>query len=216
MKIRREIVIIAAAVMGALSGCSGSDKSSEAATAEKVVLAEIQENMRFDNTELKRQVFDMNNDGQIDLWKYYTHFRKSDTEGEGELIIARKELDVNFDGRVDRIMYYNQKEELVSEEIDTDFNGSIDRIHYYDNALVVKTEFYQKKCNRIKIDGENNPEVFPNLLRFYRQGVLTREELDEKCDGIHESVTIFNADGGIAQIGLDQDGDGVVENWTRY
>ena len=213
MKIRG--IISLAVFLSVLSGCSESERTTETA-ADHVVFREVQEHRRFDNTDLKRQVFDMNNDGQVDLWKFYSYFRKSDSEGEGDLLIVRKELDVNFDGRIDRIMYYNQKEELVREEIDTDFNGSIDRIHYYDNSLVVKTEFFQRKCNQIMIDGENNPEVYPNLLRFFRQGVLTREEIDEKCDSVHEAVTIFNAEGGVAQIGLDENNDGVIENWPRY
>ena len=98
------------------SGCSGSDKSSSTA-AGRMVFKEQKENLRFDNTGMKRQVFDMNSDGQVDLWKFYTYKKTSDEEGEGELIIVRKELDLNFDGIVDRIMYYNQKENLMAPHL---------------------------------------------------------------------------------------------------
>ncbi|MBQ9816195.1 MAG: hypothetical protein IJM59_01830 [Proteobacteria bacterium] len=211
------VLIIAMLGLMALNGCSNSDKSSEtAANNRRLVYEEKNANQRFDNTDMVRQVFDMNHDGQIDLWKYYSYKKTIDVEGKGELIISRKELDLNFDGRIDRIMFYNQKENLIKEEIDTNFDGNIDRIHYYDNGLIVKTEFYELKCNSIQIDGESNPETNPNLIRFYRQGVLTREENDAACDGKHETVTLFNAEGEIVQVGLDEDGDGVIENWIRY
>ena len=198
-----------------LAGCSGSDKSSSTA-ANRMVFKEQKENLRFDNTGMKRQVFDMNSDGQVDLWKFYAYKKASDEEGEGELIIVRKELDLNFDGVVDRIMYYNQKENLMREEIDTNFDGIVDRIHYYDNGLVIKTEFYQEDCNRFAIDEINTAEVHPNLVRVFRQGVLTREEVDVSCDGKREVVTVFNAEGDIVQIGMDENSDGIIEKWLRF
>lgn len=216
MRRRTGIFGVAFICMVALLGCSQSDKTSKTSASFGGDNYDQEVNRRFDNSETVRQVFDMNHDGQIDLWKFYTHKKTVDTEGEGEIIIVRKELDLNFDGRVDRIMFYNQKENLTQEEIDTNFDGKIDRIHFYDNGLIVRTEFYERSCNKIEIDGENNPQVNPNQLRYYRQGVLTREETDAACDGKREIVTLFNADGEIAQVGLDDNGDGVIENWVRY
>ncbi len=182
----------------------------------KLNYIEQAQNPRFDNTNVKKQVFDMNRDGNVDLWKFYAYKKMSDTEGDGDLLIIRKEVDLNFDGRVDRIMYYNQKENLTHEEIDTNFDGVIDRIHYYDNGMIIRTEFYQKEKNRVMIDGENNPEVNPDFVRYFRQGVLTREETDEGCDGYRELITLFNAEGNIAQVGYDDNDDGVIERWVRY
>ena len=201
-------------ILGA-TGCSGSDKSSDTA-ANRLVFKEQKENLRFDNTGMKRQVFDMDGDGQVDLWKFYTYKKAIDEEGEGELIIVRKELDMNFDGTVDRIMYYNQKENLIREEIDTNFDGIVDRMHYYDNGLIIKTEFYQEECNRFTIDQVSTSEVYPNLVRVFRQGILTREEMDVSCDGKREVVTVFNADGDIVQIGMDENSDGIIEKWLRF
>ena len=195
-------------------GC-GKDQNPKSATDHKIVFSEQRVNNRFDNSELKKQVFDMNKDGVVDLWKYYAYKTSTDSE-DTELVIIRKELDLNFDGRVDRIMYYNHKENLIREDIDTNFNGRIDRIHHYDNMNLVRTEFYRAKCNKMEIDGTHNPTVNPDMLRFYRQGVMTREELDEKCDGNHESVIIYNPNGEIAQIGKDANNDGIVETWIRY
>jgi hypothetical protein len=195
-------------------GCASSDKKTN--VGQRLVFKEAFENHRFDNTGMKRQVFDMNHDGQVDLWKFYTYKKASDEEGEGELMLVRQELDLNFDGRVDRFMFYNAKEELIREEIDANFDGITDRMLYYDDGLLARTEFYQQSCNSVAIDGESHFEVYPNLLRFYRKGVLTREEIDVACDGKRETVTIFNAEGSIAQVGRDNNGDGIIEEWIRY
>lgn len=217
MEFRAGALICMAIVLFAIPGCNKKAPQERNANDElRMTYNEPTPNLRFDNTNMRRQVYDMNNDGTVDLWKYYSFKKTSDTEGDGEIVIARKELDLNFDGRIDRLMFYNQKENLIKEEIDTNFDGIIDRIHHYDNNLIVKTEFFQASCNQVEIDGQNNPEVHPNLIRFYRQGVLTREEIDVACDGTRENVIIFNANGEIAQTGQDNNGDGIIEIWTRY
>ena len=202
-------------ICGVLSmpGCASSKK--DASDMNHLTFIEAYENPRFDNTDLRRQVYDMNGDVKVDLWKYYMLKPMAKDETKMEYILVRKELDLNFDGRVDRIMYYNLKENLIREEIDTDFNGTIDRVHYYDDSMVIKTEFYQLTCNSVNIDAIGDPSN-PDLVRHYRKGVLTREETDGQCDGVVEYVTIFNAEGKIAQIGEDNNQDGVIDKWIRY
>ena len=195
-----------------LAGCAGTTKMDDG----NIQFKEKKVNARFDNTGLIRQVFDMNHDGVVDLWKFYEVKKASDDETDGQRLLIRKELDMNFDETVDRIMYYNQKENLIREEIDANFNGSIDRIQYYDNGLIVKTEIYSADCNSVAIDGKDNPQVRPNLVRHYRKGLLTREERDDACDGVRETITIFNDKGEVSQIGYDHDGNGIVEQWIRY
>lgn len=203
-------------VVLSVSGCATAEKEVAEPGKQRLVFTEAVENHRFDNTGLKRQVFDMNHDGQVDLWKFYAYKKTSDEEGDGELLMHRQELDLNFDGRVDRFMFYNTKEELIREEVDANFDGLTDRIIFYDNGIVARTEFYQQACNRIKIDVQSDKEMFPNLVRYYRQGVLTREEIDAACDSKHELVTIFDAEGTIVQVGRDSNGDGIIEQWIRY
>ena len=209
MKIQSILYIFVA--LFAVSGCAESNKDVKMMTYK-----EARENLRFDNTDMKKQVFDMNGDAQVDMWKFYRYHKTVDTDGPGELMIVRKELDVNFDGRVDRIMFYNTKEELTREEIDTNFDNHIDRIYHYDSGLLVKTEFYTKLCNAMVIDAPDDGPRNPDLVRFYRKGILTREELDEYCTGHHTNVTIFNAEGAVTQTGEDKNGDGVIDIWVRY
>lgn len=212
MKIQSKILWLLISVMLSVTACASSKKD-----AKMMSYKEARENLRFDNADTKKQVFDINGDAQVDMWKFYRYHKTADTEGIGELMIIRKELDVNFDGRVDRIMYYNAKEELTREEIDSNFDNHIDRIYHYDSGLLIKTEFYRKLCNAMLID-EPMPggTRYPDLIRYYRKGIMTREEIDEKCTGHSTNVTIFNAEGTVTQTGEDLNGDGIIDIWTRY
>ena len=192
-------------------GCAASQKD-----AEKINFTEVKENLRFDNTDIKRQVFDMNRDGKVDMWKFYTIQQGLEQDAPPEYVLIRKELDLNFDGRVDRIMYYDAKETLALEEIDTDFDGRIDRVSFYDNGLIIKTEIYSAQCRQIVIDAPSNEQVFPISTRHYRKGIFTREETDTKCRGKLETVTIFNDKGEVSQVGYDHTGDGIIDEWIRY
>ena len=206
-------LIITCGVLSVL-GCASS-KNSDSNDPSKLRFIETFENPRFDNTDLRRQIYDMNGDVKVDLWKFYMLKPMAKDETKMEYILVRKELDLNFDGRIDRIMYYNLKESLIREEIDTNFDGSIDRVHYYDDSMIIKTEFYQLNCNHFDIDAVGDPSN-PDLVRHYRKGILTREETDAQCDGVSENITIFNAEGNISQIGDDNNGDGIVDRWIRY
>ena len=212
MKIQSTMIGVLVLCTTVAASCASSKKD-----AKMISYKEARENLRFDNTETKKQVFDLNGDAQVDMWKFYKYHKTIDTEGLGELMIVRKELDLNFDGRVDRIMYYDAKEELTREEIDSNFDNHIDRIYHYDSGLLIKTEFYRKACNAMLIDEPTPGEQrAPDLTRFFRKGIMTREEIDEKCTGHSTNVTIFNAEGAVTQTGEDLNGDGVIDIWTRY
>lgn len=194
-----------------LAGCAGSKRD-----ADKINFAELQENLRFDNTDVKRQIFDMNRDGRVDLLKFYAAKQTYSDDAAAKYALIRKELDLNFDGRIDRIMYYDAKEALIREEIDADFDGKVDRISYYSDGLIVKTEIYSDQCLQIVIDGQDTPEVHPMTTRHYRKGIFTREEHDALCRGKLDSVFIYNEKGELSQTGLDRNGDGIIEEWIRY
>lgn len=208
---RTTIAIGMILLMMGVAGCGGTARD-----VTQGAYRDVRTNQRTNGDHLIRQVYDMNGDGRIDLWKFYDSLQKTDQEGAPERVLVRKEVDINFDGTIDRIMYYSQNEDLLSEEIDTNFDGIIDRIQYYTNGFVVKTEVYTASCNRVRIDGEERPEVTPNLTRHFRKGVLTRELFDSKCSGKEEMLTIFNEKGEVSQIGYDRDSDGVIDQWVKY
>ncbi len=197
-----------------LSACSSSKKETETAADGHVVYMDVESCSRFDNSEMRVQVYDMDRDGHVDLWKFYANKQASD-EDQGENVIARKELDMNSDKKVDRIMFYNQKENLIREEVDSNFDGNIDWTHIYDNGILIRTEFFSADCNRQALDSDTH-SLKPNVMRVFRKGILTREDIDTKCDGVIDRVTIFDANGEIAQVGLDHDNDGIIDEWVRY
>ena len=173
-------------------------------------------NQRFDNSSIAhKQLLDMNRDLVVDLWKFYENKQSSDEE-KGVLILVRKEVDGNFDGRVDSILYYNDHEELIREEMDIDFDGFVEVIRYYSNSQLAKVEDYGSETTRFQIDGEGAKPGIPMSTRYYRKGVLTREEIDEDLDGKLNAVVVFDAKGKIVQKGFDHNGDGQIDEWVRF
>lgn len=211
----KKIFFLLLAILLFMAACASSGTSSQQSRRvgtyeEKFV------NARFDNSEIAhKQLLDMNRDLVVDLWKFYVNKKSSDEE-KGELILVRKEVDGNFDGRVDSILYYNDHEELIREEMDTDFDGYVDAIRYYANAQLAKVENYDSEKTRFQIDGEPRSSLVPASTRYYRKGVLTREELDDDLDGRLNTVIVFDATGKIVQKGFDQTGDGQIDAWERY
>jgi antitoxin component YwqK of YwqJK toxin-antitoxin module len=173
-------------------------------------------NTRFDNSNIAhRQLLDMNRDLVVDLWKFYEKKQSSDEE-QGELVLIRKEVDGNFDGRIDSILYYNEHEALIREELDTNFDGEVDVVRYYSNSQLAKVENYSASQANYKIDEAGDVTAVPSSTRFYRKGVLTREEVDDDLDGKLNVVIVFDANGKIVQKGFDHNGDGQINAWERY
>ncbi len=173
-------------------------------------------NTRFEDVETAhKQVYDMNRDKVVDLWKYYAIKQASDEE-EGKLVLLRKEFDANFDGRVDTILYYNDKEELIREEIDVDFDGFVEFIRYYSGRVISKIEYFTTDNSRYVIDQRGSNPGLPNVTKQYRHGVMTREEIDENLDTHLEVVKVYDAQGRLLQVGEDTTHDGQIDTWTRY
>ena len=175
-------------------------------------------NTRFEDTEGReshRQIYDMNHDKGVDLWKFYKTKQALD-EDKPTLILLRKEIDANFDGRIDNILYYNDNEELIREELDLDFDGFVELIRYYSGSVIAKVEYYTTDASHFLIDIKGSEPGFPNMTKSYRSGILTREEVDADLDGKPERITIYDATGKIMQQGRDGNHDGEIEEWLRF
>lgn len=211
---RKSLILLMMAIQ--LAGCASASNARDEDNRRVGTYEEKYVNTRFDNSNIAhRQLLDMNRDLVVDLWKFYEKKQSSDEE-QGELVLIRKEVDGNFDGRIDSILYYNEHEALIREELDTNFDGEVDVVRYYSNSQLAKVENYSASQANYKIDEAGDVTPVPSSTRFYRKGVLTREEVDDDLDGKLNVVIVFDANGKIVQKGFDHNGDGQINAWERY
>lgn len=78
---------------------------------------------------LLRKESDLNRDGKIDVYSFFTDSGALD----------REEMDSDFDGAVDWVDHY-QAGQRVSTEVDTDHNGKYDLFKYYSGGKITNEE----------------------------------------------------------------------------
>lgn len=172
---------------------------------------------RYTNEDAIIKPFDINNDKTIDMWKIYTREKALIDEETGKIRLLRKEVDTNFDGKVDIWLYYNVNENLTKEERDTRFENNVDNVLFYDNGRVVRSESFTIEANREDNDALGDASHRkPNIIKTFRNGVMTRIERDNNADGILDEWEIYDANGKLVQIGQDSNGDGKVDIWQRF
>ncbi|MEO1335270.1 MAG: hypothetical protein AAFV29_06485 [Myxococcota bacterium] len=100
-------------------------------------------------TVLVRQDLDVNWDGKIDIWRYFTAAglpakEEWDTDYDGNIDetrtfedgkIVKSERDRNNDGRTDVFRYYREGK-LERKESDTNGDGAVDRWEYYKGRVL--------------------------------------------------------------------------------
>jgi antitoxin component YwqK of YwqJK toxin-antitoxin module len=112
-----------------------------------------------------RKEIDLNNDGKIDVWRYYDEKgelvkERLDLDFDGLIdctiyyksgVVEHKEYDTNFDGKPDLWKYYNEKGQLARVEADRNHDGKVDYWEYWENG----------KLDRIGYDtnGDGKPET---------------------------------------------------------
>ena len=75
-----------------------------------------------DGRVLQRKELDLNQDGRIDVWSYFTETGMQE----------REEMDSDFDGNVDWIDHYQSGKRVMSE-VDTANSGQFDLFKYYES-----------------------------------------------------------------------------------
>ncbi len=78
---------------------------------------------------LLRKEMDLNQDGRIDVWSFYTETG----------VLEREEMDGDFDGAIDWIDYYQGGKRVMSE-VDTENNGRFDLFKYYESGTIRRKE----------------------------------------------------------------------------
>ncbi len=164
---------------------------------------------RYNNNPLV-DVFDVNKDGIVDMWKVHEEIKEND---QIKKILKRREIDLNFDGKINFIKFYTPKGNIEKEYLDKNLDGVIETIRYYENNLVVKIESYftnpiDKKFNVIK---DSSPF---KTFYFNSNGTLKKVTEDTNKDKKDDYFLYFSK-GLIDRIGIDEDGDLKVDKWIK-
>lgn len=107
-----------------------------------------------------RKEFDLNFDGKIDVWRFYSD--------QAELL--REDMDYDFDGKVDAENYY-EAGTVVRQEMDLNFDGQPDMKKYFEKGVIV----------RMEADTNNDGKV--DYWEYFEKGKLDRIGIDRDADG---------------------------------
>ena len=146
--------------------------------------------------------FDLNRDGEPDVFKFYREVPDPKNPGNQLEQLARKDLDINHDGTIDIVRFYNESGQTTEERVDLDFDGRFDSIVYFKDGVMVRQEI------DLTFDGK------PEITKYYDGGKLSRIESDRRGKGRVDTWEYF-VDGALDRVGTDGDGDGNVDDWKR-
>jgi len=193
--------VLACAALVAFSSCSKPPpKVVELAKAE-LTLQSARGNRKFDDKDRVIKKFDMNRDGDPDIWKVYRRIPGGD--GKPIEVLERVELDLNFDRRIDLWRFYNERGELVREEMDLDFDGRIDVAVLYESGKIVTKEYSQGYEEQVRV------------WKNYENGELVRiSRITKQGSKVPDTFEMYEK-GDLAAIGYDRDGDGKPDVWEK-
>ena len=154
--------------------------------------------------------YDVNKDGNADMWKVYEEIKTNDEETKR--ILSRREIDLNFDGKINYFKFYSDKGNIKKEYIDTDLDGIIDTIRYYEKNLITRKEIFKK--NPIDKKLNINSKIKPYKKYIYTNQKLSRILIDRTGNGDLDEYLFFRKN-KLIQIGFDDDNDGKIDTRVR-
>ena len=116
-------LLAAAPALALVAACSSGPETKEGKSPEASLLGlEVRGDAEVEK-------YDLNGDGEADVWKYYVRKGDKDTPKEQRLrLLARQDLDLNFDKIPDVRRHFNELGTVIREEMDLDFDGKFDAI----------------------------------------------------------------------------------------
>lgn len=114
-----------------------------------------------------RAEWDINHDGNIDVWQFF------DSHGE----LAQEGLDLDWDGRID-VIHYFEDGKLARKEVATNFQGQMTIRKHYDAA---------GSLTMIEQDTDDDGKF--DTWEFYEKGKLVRIGRDTNHDGQEDIFT---------------------------
>jgi hypothetical protein len=204
--------IASVAVAGALlASCSPADEGRPTAagydpkTGKLTTLsADANRNGRPDTvsymngTRILRIEVDLDEDGHVDRWDFYGADGALEKVGFSRL----------NDGVMDALAFYDPPDVLARMEVSTRRDGAFDRIEIYDGGVLVRSQD--------DTDGDGRPDKWDEYARLGagtpagESGyAVTATAFDDSGSGRPERRFVYGANGAIARVELDPDGDGV-------
>lgn len=186
------IAVVLAVVVAA--ACGGSSKKAEtpkgglgAGGNEDLNLPKV-DNKLCDTKDKKVQLYDLNQDGQPDVWKLI---------GEKDHMTC-KQVDLNHDGKKDYVAQFDENGNIILEEYDFDFDGKFDARVYFDrktgkryaaervSGFGDKPDVWEKYGPDEKLEAvrrDRNSDGRPDYWEQYLTGTLDKILYDDNFDG---------------------------------
>ena len=194
------INLITITLMLTFLGCA-TEKEQEKLIVNSKTVRKKTKDKRYKKNKLI-EPFDVNQDGEADMWKIYKEITVSD---EIRRVFLRREIDLNFDGKLNYIKFYSEKGNIEKEYLDRDLDGIFDDIRFYEKNVVKKIEIY--KSNPLEKDNLTlRKKINPFKVYNYRRGTLKRVTLDTRKSP-KEDIFLFYKKNKLEQIGIDYDDD---------
>jgi hypothetical protein len=110
---------------------------------------------------LVRKEMDLNDDGKVDVTRYYDENEK----------VVKEELDLDFEGKVDEVIYFDDRGLPTKKEV-LDANGRPNLWKYYENGQMVRIERDTKGTGKV------------DTWEYWVDGKLDRIGVDTVGDGV--------------------------------
>src|SRR5690606_28525716 len=123
----------AALALAASAACGGKDKKDTTGpdgmgASNQDLIPKVDPEL-CDTSGKQVQTFDLNQDGQPDVWKLYASIEE---DGANLEVLTCKQVDYDHDGNKDYVATYNRRGEMIAEEFDFTFDGTFDAREHYD------------------------------------------------------------------------------------
>jgi hypothetical protein len=154
----------------------------------------------MDGTRIVRIELDLDENGKVDRWDFYRPDRSLEKVGFSRL----------NDGIMDAQAFYEPAGVLARMEVSTRRDGRFDKTEFYAAGVLVRTE------------EDANGDGRPDKWEAYRAVVqaranepayaITSSAFDDSGSGHPQRRFVYGADGSIARVELDLDGDGIFQS----
>jgi len=187
-------VFVGMAVVAGACGSSGKTKDPAKPEAQLLGMEIVGE------TSVEK--YDLNGDGNPDLFKIYVLRGPKDDPEKRTQLLGRQDLDLDFDGDIDVRRHFNELGTVVREEMDLDFDGKFDAVDYYSDGVLYRRDM------ALNFEGK------PSIVKYYTANKLARKERDTNADGKIDTVEFYE-NGKLVRIGVDKDGDEKPDVYTE-